>query len=109
MIAGCCVDLRSPKHTAAEFEEQEVSGDVKRSGHTRIWLEDEGLAFGLKDDGLPARRLQRELPWMKETEDADTNILGDCPGIRDQREEQEKDSSGQHATIPPNGGASGRR
>jgi len=41
MIAGGCVDLGRPKHTAAEFDEQHVFGDVKGSGHTRIWLEDD--------------------------------------------------------------------
>src|SRR5882762_4519412 len=105
MITGRCVDLRGPKHTAAKIEEQHVFGDAKGSGHTRIWLEDECLAFSLKDDRLLARGLQRELPRMKETKDADTNILCDCAGIRDEREEQEKDNSGQHAVIPPNGGA----
>jgi len=57
MIAGCRVDLCGSEHAAAEIEKQRAVRDQKGSGHTRIWLKDECLAFSLKDDSLRARGL----------------------------------------------------
>ena len=63
----------------------------------------------MKDDRIVVRGLQRELARMKETEDSDTNILGDGIGIEDQSEQQEQNGSGRHASTLPTRGAFGLR
>ncbi len=79
------------------------------SGHTRTWLENECLTCGLDDYCFFARGSQRDLARMKETEDTDADILGDCLGMKDQSEEQKEQGSGQHAANPPNCEACGPR
>jgi len=108
-VAGCGVQFRDSKNLATELEEKRVTGNMKRSGHRRTWLENEHLDPGVDSKSIVARGLQRELVRMKETENSDANILGDGIGIKDQSEQQEQDASARHATTLPSGAAFGPR